>query len=937
MSIVWGSWSYAGGNGVRIGIDLSYSGTTITAKYYLDGEYNFSGDVCSISYSGAYAGSADTYTFNFSTGGSPVLAETHTVAGTANSTYTFAASGSGFYNGSTPSVSGVSITLPPAVPAAPTGVGATRVSDTQQTVAWTTNATSSAPYASQQVRRAVVDITGATGPFSTIATVSGSATSYSDTTTIANRVYRYQIAAVNATGTTYSAISSWVHTTPAAPSSVSASVDSAGDVVISWTVNAQDRSTRTVIEESTDGGTTYSALATTSSATTNSYTETSPAATTHTYRAHALVSGTSTDPGYGLTSSSVVSNTIALASAPSAPTGLAPNGSTVDLANAQTLTWTYNPTDSSPQSNFEVQHRLLGGSTWTTTGETASTTSSWTLPAGTYANGQTIEWQVRTWGQLTASGDASPWSASATIIGSSTPTATISSAGSTTVTRTNLYPRPTFAAGWTGYYDYAGTGGVTSDTVVTGGGYVSGEDCLRVTWTTASTSSGGVRTLQTDETLTAGASYTISAWVKPSVDVTFSNQAWFYKDGTAIGAAGGSFPTRTAPAGVWTRLQMRVDVPADGTVNQVQPRWYASGAPFVVGATLDFSAPLMEEGSTLAAYFDGDMTSADGVTYSWTGTVGDSSSTAVTNLVATSSAPLDWTFFQAEGGSQAAWRITVTDLTTGTSTVYSGTGTTGTYTVTGYADGNAYSVALAVESDAGLWSADASVSVAVSYLPPADIDVTATFSDLDGSVTLTLAPQAWDGTTTLAQTGAYIQRSDDGTTWTTLNATALDPAASAIDMTAPVNGTSQYRIIAESSLPSTATGTAATVTGSTTKWCYLSQGAGYANVVRFYGAPSVKSGAQVDQALYQFAGRTLPVAYFGSQITSTLAVSGILTDDSSTPADLRAIAKLAGPWLWRDPSGRAFYGSLTGMSVDESAPNVVFPVSFAMTEVDTSG
>src|SRR5690606_15145392 len=119
-----------------------------------------------------------------------------------------------------------SFTTLPQVPSTPSAPSVTRVSDTQMNLSWSRSASSSRPITSQRVQRRVW-VDGSWGAWQTIATVSGSYTSngshsYSDKSTVANRVYGYRIQAVNSAGTTTGSSTGNCYTTPAAPTSVTA-------------------------------------------------------------------------------------------------------------------------------------------------------------------------------------------------------------------------------------------------------------------------------------------------------------------------------------------------------------------------------------------------------------------------------------------------------------------------------------------------------------------------------------------------------------------------------------------------------------------------------------------------------------------------------------------------------------------------------------------
>ena len=313
-----------------------------------------------------------------------------------------------------------------AAPIAPSALAVTRNSDTSHSLSWTRGSQTTGPYASQEVLRKR-QINGVWDSFAVIASLSAGATSFVDTTTIANRTYQYAIRATNASGTAASTPSGLVWTTPGVPTSQAAAKDAASNIVVSWSPPSSAASPADLkyeVSESTDGGTVWT-VKTTTAVGVVTYTHTSPnAALPHTYRIRAM-NGTTGEIGSGLYSGYVVTNTVQLLTPPGAPTNLAntPAG-TADRAQPIVLTWKHNPLDSSPQTKYTLQHRAVGTSTWTTVGPITSATSSYTLPANTYTTAQAFEWQVMTWG-LHATGG--PYSSVATVQISSIPGVSISS------------------------------------------------------------------------------------------------------------------------------------------------------------------------------------------------------------------------------------------------------------------------------------------------------------------------------------------------------------------------------------------------------------------------------------------------------------------------------------------------------------------------------
>lgn len=121
-------------------------------------------------------------------------------------------------------------------------------------------------------------------------------------------------------------------------------------------------------------------------------------------------------------------------SAPNAPTGLTPSGTTVDNTIPQRLAWSYtNPTAGDTQSAFDVQWRHQGTTdAWNTVSQNTPN-AYWDAPGGTFP-AEGIEWQVRTYDQ---GGLVSPWSALDTFTAAAptgTPTITSPTSGGTITT-----------------------------------------------------------------------------------------------------------------------------------------------------------------------------------------------------------------------------------------------------------------------------------------------------------------------------------------------------------------------------------------------------------------------------------------------------------------------------------------------------------------------
>jgi hypothetical protein len=215
MAISWSGWEYAGGNGMRVGLDISWSSVVhasttavATVEFWTENQYTYDDnqemDVSSnlgsnFDYNNTQGGSETkrgtrTYTYTYSSGS----------YGTSPGTVTFSAEVLGTYNGVTPKETVVS-TIParPAavpnapvltatVPAAPTGVS-------QINLSWTTPDNQGSALDNYTLQ---ASSTSSTTGFATIfsdSTVPLS-TTYNYTGLLANKQYWFRVLASNGVG-----------------------------------------------------------------------------------------------------------------------------------------------------------------------------------------------------------------------------------------------------------------------------------------------------------------------------------------------------------------------------------------------------------------------------------------------------------------------------------------------------------------------------------------------------------------------------------------------------------------------------------------------------------------------------------------------------------------------------------------------------------------
>jgi hypothetical protein len=297
-----------------------------------------------------------------------------------------------------------------------------RNSDTNMTISWNRTASANDPYYKQILQR----WDNVNNSWYTIYTndtdyTSTGTNSYTDTTTVANRYYRYRVIAWNDAGYSDYVYTNYINTTPAAPSNVVAS-RSGSNVNITWNDNSYNEDQfRIQRRESTDDGETWGSWADMSPATVSAgvklATDTSP----YTYGQYRV---RAEETGQSLNSSYVESNEVVTLSTPDAPTGLNPDGGVFDAMEAKTFTWNHNATDQTAQTKFSLQYKVSGGAYPGTPQINEEVTSDefYEFAAETFTNGTVYFHQVKTWGEYATGSD---WSEEAYFICLNRPVGTI--------------------------------------------------------------------------------------------------------------------------------------------------------------------------------------------------------------------------------------------------------------------------------------------------------------------------------------------------------------------------------------------------------------------------------------------------------------------------------------------------------------------------------
>ncbi len=321
------------------------------------------------------------------------------------------------------------------LPADPTGLLATRVSDTRQTLTWQRTTTTTAPWQGAYLERRDnlstdwVVIAGITGK-------NALATSYTDATTEADREYEYRLRGWNTSGYSGYSNTAAINTPPLPASGLVASRTPAA-IKLTWS-NPSTISDGSRVSRSDDGGA-FAVIATVTGAGATTWTDRAPdQGGTRAYQVE-LRDGTL------FSAPSASSNTVQPLTTPNPPTLLTTGAAVLDATSVIPFSWTHNPQDASGQTKYQIRYRTStdGGATWlawTELSETTSDVSSWDAPAPPFSIddpswdapdftvSRRLEWQVRTWGLYV---DPSNYSASQPLTLSAAPDLALTAPGAT--------------------------------------------------------------------------------------------------------------------------------------------------------------------------------------------------------------------------------------------------------------------------------------------------------------------------------------------------------------------------------------------------------------------------------------------------------------------------------------------------------------------------
>lgn len=286
------------------------------------------------------------------------------------------------------------------IPAIPSNISLTRITDNQLKITWTNNSTTNEPYDNIEIQR----WDNVTGSWYSKAVVAGNINSYTDTTTQSNRNYQYRIRAKNTAGDSAYITTPAIDTTPAKPENISVSRQEL-NVNINWINKASNAEIIRIQRRTKNNGIwgNYIDIKTVLS-NIEVYLDIAPGGGVHQYRIRA--------ESINLTSDWVTSTEVLTLQAPNAPSNLSPDNIAIEQKTDVTFTWKYNSIDGTEQTSYEIRYKLKDDTEWTNVTKN-SNLKSHTFTGETFLNEEEYLWQVRTKGQHA---NYSDWSNTASFV-----------------------------------------------------------------------------------------------------------------------------------------------------------------------------------------------------------------------------------------------------------------------------------------------------------------------------------------------------------------------------------------------------------------------------------------------------------------------------------------------------------------------------------------
>lgn len=601
----------------------------------------------------------------------------------------------------------------------------------------------------------------------------------------ANRKYAMRVRGRNGDGWSAWEHGNFLQTTPAAPSGIALSKSSPTAILVKWSNGATTLGGyeyNTMLEVTSNGGSTWTALATLNSGVASYIHSGRTPGATYAYRVRARSTiGETLYSGYSTSSS------ITILSAPSAPTGLSV---TRNSDASFSLAWTDNPTTNAPYAKVLVQQSQDGGS-WVTVASLGATANSFT-DTSTAANRRYL-WRVRSENEI----GPSAWVTSS---------AQQTTPGDPSITSVKAVPGGGLQITWTNSVGYSAyttfiryykDGVLITDTISVGTGV----------------------TTYTLSPVTLTSTYKFSVQARSTVGATLSS-AWVDSADTAASTIP-SAPTALAPSGVpadFLRAQTFTwlhNPTADGSAQSAYEfrrstdggtTWVSTGKVTSTASSYTLPASTLTNSAALSWQVRTWGVHATESAWSTAGSVVGSTTPVVSILTPVaahqySSVDVDWSFFDAEGTSQTSWEVVLLDPLGQVLETRVGDNSDSALTLyTVVADDTDYTLRVRAKDGSALWSDWTQLIISVNYVAPRLPILTVDFATGSGYAVLTLTPDPADVGAIAADHVSILRRAttlDDPDVWSEWEVLAeeLPPETTVTDTTPALGTRTEYMAI----------------------------------------------------------------------------------------------------------------------------------------------
>lgn len=221
----------------------------------------------------------------------------------------------------------------------------------------------------------------------------------------------------------------------------------------------------------------------------------------------------------------------------------------------------------------------------------------------------------------------------------------------------------------------------------------------------------------------------------------------------------------------------------------------------------------------------------------------------------------------------------------------------------------------------------------VKYAAPPEPTADTHWDPMTGIVTLTIKAPSGSAATEIVD-HVRVERSIDAGPWDLVDEDAHD-GDMITDSSAGGANKNTYRLTVVSTRETSTTGVVVVDTQTRPLSGFsFSLGTSRAPLILRWNPDLVFRPSLADKKLHRMAGRVSPVVFAGAHVERLITVNTVVPfDEASVLGDVERLSLEARPILYRDPTGRRFWCTLTGVSIESSRRSRTYNVSMTAVEV----